>query len=50
MSDQVTVAELIEILKKLPQEALVFVESDYGHHHCEGAHEKDGPEVFIEIG
>ena len=50
MSSQVTVAELIEILRKLPQDARVFVDGDYGRFHCDGAHEEPPGEVLIDIG
>ena len=49
MSTQVTVAELIAILSRLTQDAKVWVEADYGTHHCEGAN-LDGDRVYIEIG
>lgn len=49
MSNQVTVAELIEILSKLPQDAKVWVEGDYGVFHCDGARLEDG-RVYVEIG
>lgn len=45
----ITVAQLIEILKTLPQDAEVWVEADYGEHHCDGA-KLDGDRVYVEIG
>lgn len=47
---QVTVAELIAILSKLPQDAKVLVEGDYGFYQCEGAHRVNDHQVLIEIG
>jgi hypothetical protein len=32
---QLTVGELIDILLRMPQDAKVFQESDYGRHYCE---------------
>lgn len=51
MSDgrQLTVAELIAVLSSLPQEAKVWVEGDYGVHHCDGAHQ-EGDRVYVGIG
>lgn len=46
---QVTVAQLIELLRTKPQEALVFVECDYASHRCEGVLEHQGG-VWIQIG
>lgn len=46
---QLTVAELIEVLSKMPQEAKVWVDADYGVHHCDGARIEDG-RVYLEIG
>ena len=45
-----TVAELIEMLSKLPQDAEVMVGADYGYHSCEGATLHEDGRVFIEIG
>jgi hypothetical protein len=45
-----TVAELIEMLSKLPQDAEVMVDSDYHYFHCEGATMHEDGRVFIEIG
>ena len=45
-----TVAELIEILAKLPQGAEVRVDGDYGRFFCDGATLKDDGTVLIEIG
>lgn len=46
----ITVAELIAILEKLPQDAKVRVEADYGTHQCEGAVLDGNGYVYIEIG
>jgi hypothetical protein len=45
-----TVAELIEILKKLPQDAELRVDGDYSRFHCDGAILEDDGKVLIEIG
>ena len=45
-----TVRELIEMLEKLPPDAPVMVDADYGYHNCAGATLHDGGCVFIEIG
>jgi hypothetical protein len=44
-----TVAELIKVLAELPQNAEVYVDSDYALFLCEGARIEDGS-VVIEIG
>lgn len=47
-----TVAELIAILAKLPQDAELRVEGDYASHYCDGARlvkEKKNDIVLIEI-
>jgi hypothetical protein len=49
MNTHLTVAELIAILQKLPQDMKVYVEADYGVHQCYGAIEENG-HVLIEIG
>ena len=36
-----TVEELLTELQKLPPNALVFQECDYGRHHCEGVEYDD---------
>ena len=49
MEKQLTVAELIEILKALPQDALVEVEGCDCHGDCKGASTlPDGRGVLIE--
>ena len=45
-----TVAELIEILSKLPQDASVLVDADYGYHRCDGATLQNDGTVMVEIG
>lgn len=45
-----TVAELIAVLSKLPQDALVLIEGDYGFHRCDGAHRVNDHQVLVEIG
>jgi hypothetical protein len=45
-----TVAELIAVLSKLPQDAKVYIEGDYGFHQCEGASRINADHVLLEIG
>jgi hypothetical protein len=45
-----TVAELIAVLSKMPQDAKVYIEGDYGFHQCEGARRINADQVLLEIG
>ena len=45
-----TVKELVEILSKLPQDAELRVDGDYGIFFCEGATLQSDGRVMIEIG
>jgi hypothetical protein len=45
-----TVAELIKVLSELPQDAKVYVDSDYSIFLCEGATIHESGCAVIEIG
>lgn len=48
---QLTVAELIALLKKMPSVALVCQETDYGYHRTDGVHfDAETGMVFLEAG